>query len=84
MTIAEIADITNTSTSAQRARILKHLQSGPLTTIEARTRLNVMHPAARIQELRLAGYPIKTHQRTALDDQGRRHGSVAVYYLTAS
>lgn len=77
-----VTDITNTSTSAQRARILAHLQIGPLTTVEARDELNVMHPAARIQELREAGYPIRTHQRPVVDGHGRTHKSVAVYYLS--
>lgn len=79
-----ITDISNTSTSAQRARILASLQAGPLTTVAARDELNVMHPAARIQELREAGYPIRTHQRPVVDAQGRTHKSVAVYYLSTA
>ncbi len=45
----------------QRAVILKHLQiHGTLTTLEARNQLFIMHPAARIQELREHGKKIIT------------------------
>lgn len=39
--------------AAQRARILAHLQAGkPLTTIQGRRDLDVLHPCARVLELR--------------------------------
>lgn len=48
----------STDTASQRKRILDWLQSSPLTTLQARKELDVMHPAARVQELRARGYNI--------------------------
>lgn len=74
-------DVSALSTAAQRARILQFLQSGkPLTTLYARHYLNVMHPAARVMELRKAGHNIVTHRRKDSDTAGRTH-SVAEYVL---
>jgi hypothetical protein len=51
----------STKASSQRQRILDHLRNhGPLTTLAARRELDVMHPAARVQELRARGYRIIT------------------------
>lgn len=74
----------NTTTAAQRARLLERLQVGAVDTIEARRDLNVMMPAARIKELRDAGHPIQTQRITMTDDQGRTHAGVALYYLGAA
>lgn len=72
----------NTSGHAQRKRLLEHMhEHGFITTITARSDLNVMMPAARIKELREAGHPIKTHRLTLTDDHGRTHHGVALYYL---
>lgn len=43
---------TDNSAAAQRARLLKRLMRGPITTIEARRDLDILMPAARIFELR--------------------------------
>ena len=51
--------LSDTTTLAQRQRILDHLQKvGPLTTLEARECLNIMHPGGRIAELRRKGHKI--------------------------
>ncbi|MBG0845884.1 helix-turn-helix domain-containing protein [Pseudomonas chengduensis] len=71
----------DTTTSAQRARLLERLHQSPVDTISARRDLNIMMPAARVKELREAGHPIKTHLLTLTDDQGRTHRRVALYYL---
>ena len=69
------------STAAQRARVLHHLQNHrALTTLQARHLLNVMHPAARVMELRKSGYKIITRWRWDADSEGRRH-RVAEYVL---
>jgi predicted ArsR family transcriptional regulator len=48
----------------QRQRLLDYLkQHNRITTLEARQKLDVMHPAARIQELRESGQNIITHRR---------------------
>lgn len=44
----------------QRARMLAWLRRASLTTLQARGELDVMHPAARVMELRKAGYCIET------------------------
>lgn len=69
------------SVAAQRARILDYLQNHrALTTLQARHLLNVMHPAARVMELRKAGYNIDTNRRKDADSEGRLH-RVAEYVL---
>ncbi|MFU8790344.1 MAG: helix-turn-helix domain-containing protein [Methylobacter sp.] len=47
-----------------------------LTTIEARLKLDVMHPAARVQELKASGFNIVTHKRHV-----DNHRKVAEYVL---
>ena len=73
----------NTSTEAQRARLLAWLKQGPIDTISARRDLNILAPAARIIELRFAGYPISTQRITLTDDQGRTHNRIALYFLSS-
>lgn len=44
------------SAASQRQRILSWLRNvEPLTTLQARKQLDVLHPAARVMELRKAG-----------------------------
>lgn len=58
----------------QRAHLLKWLQEhGQITTIKARNDLGIMHPAARIQELREAGYNIETYWQLESDTTGKQH-----------
>ena len=75
--------VNNTSTEAQRARLLAWLKQGPIDTITARRDLNILAPAARIIELRFAGYPINTQRITLTDDQGRTHNRIALYFLSS-
>jgi hypothetical protein len=72
------------SASAQRERLLERLQLGPVDTLTARQELNVLHPAARIQELRIAGHPIRTHLAAITDAQGFQHPRCAIYYLSTA
>lgn len=77
--------LNDTSAAGQHARLLAHLREhGSVDTITARRELNIMHPAARIQELRELGHAIKSHPTTLTDDHGRQHRGVATYYLTTS
>lgn len=72
----------DTSAHAQRARLLARMQqAGSVTTIAARSELNIMMPGARVKELRELGHPIKTHRITMTDDHGRTHHGVALYYI---
>lgn len=81
MTDRNRSSIDDISASSQRVRLLERLQLGPVDTITARVELNVLHPAARIQELRESGHPIFTHRQTIHDDQGRPHRGCAVYVM---
>ena len=81
MTDRSRSNIDDTSASSQRVRLLERLQLGPVDTITARVELNVLHPAARVQELREAGHLISTHRQTIHDDQGRPHRGCALYYM---
>ena len=68
------------TTGEQRRRILAHLQYLPLTTLEAREQLDIMHPAARCMELRKQGHPIVTEWTTEYSAGGSRH-RIARYVL---
>jgi hypothetical protein len=75
------ADNSGNAASAQRARLLaalRHLSS--ITTLEARRTLDVLHPAARIQELREAGHNIATIWTRDVTSEGHSH-RVAKYVL---
>ncbi|KAF0235299.1 MAG: hypothetical protein FD177_53 [Desulfovibrionaceae bacterium] len=69
--------------TAQRARLLDALRRGSLTTLEARRRLDVMHPAARVMELRRLGFNIVTIWTTDVTAEGNTH-RVACYQLRQS
>lgn len=45
---------------SQRQKILERLRKEPMTTLQAREQLFIMHPSARVQELRESGYNIVT------------------------
>ncbi|CAE6946238.1 hypothetical protein R69608_05536 [Paraburkholderia nemoris] len=67
--------------TAQRNRILAALRThGSLTTLEARRRLDVLHPAARVMELRDAGFLISTVWSVDHNELGSQH-RVARYHL---
>ena len=71
----------NNKTVSQRQRLLEFLQCyGRISTLEARAKLNVLHPAARIFELRQRGVKILTFWRTDVTPEGFEH-SVADYVL---
>lgn len=78
-----LSRINDASGHAQRVRLREHLGlAGSINTIEARSELNIMMPAARIKELREAGLPIKTQRITMTDEHGRTHHGVAQYFLS--
>ncbi len=68
------------SSRAQRVRMLDALQGGPVNTFNARKRLDIPHPAARVMELRKTGHPIVTHWCDAPSESGVKH-HVAEYVL---
>lgn len=65
---------------AQRLRLLNALRGGPVTTLQARAELDVMHPAARVMELREEGLRIFTAWAREPSPCGRLH-RVARYVL---
>lgn len=65
---------------AQRLRLLDALRTGPVTTLQARAELDVMHPAARVLELREDGLHILTAWTREPSPCGRLH-RVARYVL---
>ena len=67
--------------SEQQKRVLHALREAPQSTFTLRSQFNIMHPGARIQELRDMGYRIDTIRQTSVDDYGRKHPAVAVYVL---
>ncbi|MFH0784024.1 MAG: helix-turn-helix domain-containing protein [Pseudomonadota bacterium] len=70
------------SAASQRSRILRHLQEiGPITTLQARHLLDIMHPAQRCLELRKSGFPIETVWVNDLTPEGNCH-RVARYVLS--
>lgn len=66
--------------AAQRTRILAALREGPLTTLDARKHLDVLHPAMRVLELRRRGEPIATVWTLQATDCGQVH-RIARYVL---
>lgn len=69
----------STDTSQQRARLLSRLQSSSITTLQARQELDILHPAARVKELREQGHNITTHWTT--DTTGKAKHRVGCYVL---
>lgn len=72
--------ISDTTRATQCAALLQALSIAPISTIKARDRLGIASPAARVLDLRKAGYSITTAQCTDFDAQGRPHRS-ALYRL---
>ena len=69
------------SASAQRNRLLEALSRHPISTIEARRDLDILHPAGRVKELRHnEGHQILTAWSHEPTDCGRLH-RVARYVL---
>lgn len=72
------------SLPVQRAHLLKWLQGrGRITTLQARNELGIMHPAARIQELRESGYIIETYWQLEADTTGKQHKQGLYVLMTA-
>ena len=75
------SNATNASAAMQRARLLAALKQRKLTTLQARRELDVLHPAARVMELRRDGYPIESAWTHDVTSEGHLH-RVARYELT--
>ncbi|HEY8160108.1 MAG TPA: helix-turn-helix domain-containing protein [Methylobacter sp.] len=71
----------STDLNQQCAMLLAWLQTATITTLQAREELDILHPAARIQELRDRGHNIITHWTTS--DTSKAKHRVACYALLA-
>lgn len=69
---------------AQRERFLRALRLDTVNTFDARDRLGILMPAARIFELRALGYEIEVDYRRAIDRDGVEHDRIAHYTLISS
>ena len=68
------ADLGNdNSASAQRSRLLAALHKGPVSTLAARKYHDILHPAARVQELRNRGHLIDTVWVEDITSEGFPH-----------
>lgn len=76
--------IHDTSSTAQRSRLIEHLRLQPVDTITAHSELNIMMSAASTKELRDRGYVIHRHLITLTNDHGRTHNGIALYFLSTS
>ncbi|MGZ4958361.1 MAG: helix-turn-helix domain-containing protein [Methylomonas sp.] len=75
--------MTGNSTEHQRKRLFEALCNRPVSTLDARRELDILHPAARVQELREAGHNIVTHWGEEPTERGEPH-RVARYVLMPS
>lgn len=79
--MAKPSTYSDNSAASQRSRILRHLREvGPITTLQARHRLDICHPGMRVCELRKSGIPIETNWTDDLTPEGHSH-RVAKYVL---
>lgn len=69
----------STASEAQRERILEALRTGPKTSYDLR-RLGCYQCAARVIELRRAGFDIRTELVTLYDRDGYMHPRCARYH----
>ena len=73
--------LNDNSKESQRLRLLEALNKAPVSTYDARHKLNIMSPAARMFELRHDYLKnIVTHRRTKISPEGHTH-NVAEYVL---
>jgi len=71
----------STSTASQCARLLAYLQISSITTLQARSELDIMHPAQRVKELKDDGHNIVTCWTTGWT--GKAAHRIASYVLLA-
>ena len=74
-------NLNDTSLANQQAIVLSALQKECQHTSSLRNAYGVMHPAARIKELKERGYRIDTVRISVITPDGVKHRSVAKYFL---
>jgi hypothetical protein len=70
----------NNSVKAQRLRLADCLRIGPVTTLTARRKLDILHPAGRVKEMRRLVWNIVTERVHEPTDCGKLH-RIAKYIL---
>ena len=80
---SETLDLKNTSVSNQQKIILAALEESAKTTLDLRNDYGIVNVAARISELRVAGYVIFTVRTDCYSPDGNKHKRVAKYVLLA-
>ena len=78
--MSALFDISPSTKAKQRQRLLEALRLAPVSTLDARERLGIQHPAGRLMELRRQGWPIVTRKTFVSDAAGRPH-TMALYVL---
>ena len=73
-------DHTSNTSNAQRKRLLEALRKRNMTTLQARHKLDILHPGARVFELRKLGHNIVTYRKVEATECGNLH-RVAYYVL---
>ena len=78
-------DTTNNTSHNQRLRLLDYLKThGTITTLQARSELDILAPAARIFELRHNyGYRINKVDIVDYTEAKRKHTGIAKYMLVS-
>lgn len=69
------------NTEIQMFRLLAELRKRPLTTLQARRELDIMHPAARVQKLRERGHNIITELSVI---EGHRNSNLNPFAIGAN
>ena len=79
------SDSTNNTSHNQRMRLLDYLKThGTITTLQARSELDILAPAARIFELRhYYGYRINKVDIVDYTEAKRKHTGIAKYVLVS-
>ena len=79
------SDSTNNASHNQRLRLLDYLKThGAITTLQARSELDILAPAARIFELRHNfGYLINKIEIADYTEAKRKHTCIAKYVLVS-
>ena len=79
------SDSTNNTSHNQRLRLLDYLKThGTITTLQARSELDILSPAARIFELRHNfGYLINKIEIADYTEAKRKHTGIAKYVLVS-
>lgn len=67
-------ELSGVEVTTQRLRLQRAFERFPhISTAEARAGLDILHPAARVQELREEGYEIETLWTVVESEGGSRH-----------